>query len=57
MATKDQVIRLHREHRDWTASQIAARLNCKPAYVRATAKRNYLILRKGSRKIEDQVQP
>jgi hypothetical protein len=46
MAMKDDVIRLHREHPDWCAAEIAAALGCESAYVRATAKRNELVLPK-----------
>jgi hypothetical protein len=49
MATKDQVITLHREHPDWTAPQIAAELGCGDPYVRATAQRQKLTLRQGRR--------
>ena len=44
MATKHDVIRLHRGNPDWTSVDIAAALGCLPAYVRATAKRNGLSL-------------
>ena len=44
MATKDQVINLHRRERHLNASDIAERLGCLPEYVRATARRNNLVL-------------
>lgn len=44
MANKHEVIRLHHEHPDWTAPEIAAVLSCSPGYVRATAQRNNLDL-------------
>lgn len=44
MATKDDVIRLHRKHPDWTPQEIAEHLECMPEYVRATAKRQSLSL-------------
>lgn len=47
MATKQQVMDLHRENPDWSAPDIAARLGCKAAYVRATAQRCGLDLPKG----------
>ena len=46
MATKQQVIDSHRAHPKWTASEIADKLQCSSEYVRATAKRNGLKLRK-----------
>lgn len=46
MTTKDDVVRLHREHPDWCAAEIAAALGCESAYVRATARRNNLDLPK-----------
>lgn len=42
MTTKLDVIRVHQEHPHWDAHQIAAYLDCGPAYVRATAYRNNL---------------
>lgn len=46
MATKRQVIELHRKHPDWTDRQIAEAIpgECSAAYVRATARRNGLTL-------------
>ncbi len=44
MATKDDVIRLHRANPKWTATEIACRLGCMGEYVRATAKRQGLKL-------------
>jgi hypothetical protein len=44
LVTKNDVIRLHREHPDWCAAEIAAALGCDSAYVRATARRNKLFL-------------
>jgi hypothetical protein len=42
MATKDQVIFTHKLHPDWSSQQIADKLDCDSAYVRATFKRNGL---------------
>lgn len=39
MATKDEVIALHRRNPTWTAREIADALDCHPAYVRSTAAR------------------
>lgn len=39
MATKQQVMDLHRANPTWTAPDIAASLGCLDAYVRATARR------------------
>lgn len=44
MATKNQVIALHRAYPHWTDRDIAAELDCDSAYVRATARRNRLVL-------------
>lgn len=44
MATKDQVISLHRMHPQLNSVQIAERLDCEDAYVRATFYRNGLKL-------------
>lgn len=44
MATKHQVIALHREHPTWTARRIAFELGCGTGYVRATAQREGLTL-------------
>lgn len=44
MATKDQVIFLHRQNPLWSANKIAAYLHCESAYIRATARRNHLRL-------------
>ena len=49
MVTKDQVIETHRVNPNWGAVQIAKHLGCLPAYVRATAKRNGLVLPRGTR--------
>ena len=49
MATKDQVIALHRKHPDWSAPDIAAALGCDASYVRATARRQSLRLPKVGR--------
>lgn len=42
MATKQQVISLHRKYPELNSSQIAERLGCHDAYVRATFYRNGL---------------
>ena len=47
MATKDDVIRLHKQNPTWTSVLIAERLGCLPEYVRATATRQGLDLPKG----------
>lgn len=44
MANKNDVIRLHRKYPSLTCTEIAERLDCMPAYVRATARRNGLVL-------------
>ena len=44
MTTWQDVVRTHLDHPDWTAPEIAARLGCNPAYVRATAQRRKLEL-------------
>lgn len=44
MTTKQQVIDVHRAHRDWGAMQIAEHLGCCGGYVRATARRNRIRL-------------
>jgi hypothetical protein len=44
MTTKHDVIRVHREHPEWTARQIADDLDCSREYVSATARRNGLTL-------------
>lgn len=36
MATKEQVLSLRERYPDWSVQDIAARLNCNDAYVRAT---------------------
>lgn len=46
MATKAQVLELHRKYPEWTSVDIAERLNCESAYVRATFYRNGLQLTK-----------
>lgn len=46
MATKQQVMDLHRANPSWTANDIANHLDCLSAYVRATARRNGLDLPK-----------
>lgn len=42
MATKHQVLALYRQNPNWSSSDIAAKLDCHPAYVRATITRNGL---------------
>jgi len=42
MTTKHEVIALHRRFPDWSSTQIAERLGCSSAYVRATFYRNDL---------------
>jgi len=44
MANKHQVIAEHRADPNATANQIAQRIGCHPAYVRATAQRNRLTI-------------
>lgn len=44
MANKQEVIRMHAENPTFTAADIAERLACSSAYVRATAQRNGLQL-------------
>lgn len=46
MTTKYDVMRVHLAQPDWTADQIAAFLGCTSGYVRATARRNGLVLRR-----------
>lgn len=43
---KQSVIDLNHQHPDWTARQIAERLNCTQEYVNKTARRNGLTLAK-----------
>lgn len=43
---KQSVIDLNHQHPDWTARQIAERLNCTQQYVNKTAARNGLSLAK-----------
>lgn len=45
MATKEDVFRLNEKYPAWTAPEIAERLNCTAAYVRATAYRNQIPVR------------
>lgn len=45
MATKQDVLDLYEKYTDWTAVEIAARLECNPAYVRATLQRSGLTSR------------
>ena len=40
MATKHEVIALHRQHPDWSSGRIAEELDCLPEYVRVTLQRN-----------------
>jgi len=40
MATKDQVLELHRKQPSWDDLMIAEHLDCTPEYVRATMHRN-----------------
>lgn len=47
MTTKHDVIRVHREHPEWAAHQIAAHLGCLSGYVRKVAAREGLDLPKG----------
>lgn len=44
MADHNQVIALHRKHPEWSATEIAAQLDCSTGYVRATAHRKRLKL-------------
>lgn len=39
MANKHEVLALYRKHRKWSPTDIAAELECHPAYVRATIAR------------------
>lgn len=50
MATKHQVIAMHRTHPGWTSGQIAEALGCDSAYVRSTFYRNGMSLPKYERK-------
>lgn len=56
MADYRQVIELHRKYPQLTAAQIAERLGCLPAYVRAVAQRNLFKL-PGSRPVKRSPQP
>lgn len=47
MTNKHEVIALHKKHPDWTAPEIAEKLGCLSAYVRAVAQRCGLDLPKG----------
>lgn len=42
MASKQDVLDLYTKYAEWTAVDIAERLGCNPAYVRATLQRNGL---------------
>ena len=42
MATKQDVLDLYAKYAEWTAVDIAVRLGCNPAYVRATLQRSGL---------------
>lgn len=44
MANQAQVLELHQKYPSWGASQIAERLGCTSAYVRATATRKGITL-------------
>lgn len=46
MAVRTEVIKVHGDHPDWSAGQIAAHLGCTSEYVRKTAARNALNLPK-----------
>jgi hypothetical protein len=46
MTTKHEVIAAHKDHPDWTISDVARHLGCLPQYVTATARRNGLIFPK-----------
>ena len=46
MANRHDVARLHRQHPEWTAPEMAAALRCTQEYVRATARRRGLTLAK-----------
>jgi hypothetical protein len=55
MTNQSQVVALHRKHPKWSASDIAKRLGCLPAYVRATGKRRGLNFAKA--KVEREAVP
>lgn len=44
MASKAQVIDTHLDHPEWSSSRIARELDCTQEYVRATFRRNGLML-------------
>lgn len=44
MVTADQIVAAHQENPTWSASQIAAHLDCAPCHVRVVAKRKRLNL-------------
>ena len=46
MTEAAEVIAVNAEHPDWTPRQIGEHLGCDPAYVRATAQRNKLVVPK-----------
>jgi hypothetical protein len=54
MTTKYQVMLLHRNHPDWSASRIARELGCHSAYVRSTAARNNLKIPRATVRITQQ---
>lgn len=55
MTTKHDVIRLHRRDPALTSVEIAELLGCSPEYVRATFKRNGLVLPHAGRRIAPRV--
>ena len=55
MVTNTQVLKLHREHPEWTAPDIAAAIGSGAAYVRATARRKQISLPTSSRYIKSEV--
>lgn len=55
MTDQSQVVALHRKYPKWSATDIANRLGCMPAYVRATGKRRGLNFAKA--KVERETVP
>lgn len=57
MTTKHEVIRVFKQHPEWTSTQIADQLDCCDSYVRATLHRNGLkLVRRTRNHLRDRVE-